>query len=232
MAIVITAPNDWEKREGPGIFLAGGISGCRDWQERAIKSLQDHDVVLLNPRRQAKHFNTLDPRVGREQIVWEHRYLAQADAIVFWFPPETDCPIALYELGAWSKSDKPIIVGTHSGYRRRFDVVEQIRLVRPDLRVTNDFGDFLKDLKKLAETLPRRVYVETIIEELKKRNDPVFQSPGEPGEMEPRWWVGKECEEPFPPGWYFWDEAWSQAYGPFPAEPAARWGLDCYLAEG
>jgi hypothetical protein len=158
VAIVITAPNDWEKREAPGIFLAGGISQCPDWQERAIEALHNQDIVLLNPRRPGMTFRDFDHTVGRQQITWEYTNLRKADAVCFWFPQYTECPITLYELGAWARDEKPIIVGTEGHwYSRRFDVVEQLRLARPGLVVTKTFELFLKDLTHLAKHLPRRV---------------------------------------------------------------------------
>lgn len=63
--------------------------------------------------------------------------LRDADAILFWFPCETLCPITLYELGAWSMSDKPLFVGVHPAYQRRQDVEIQTRLARPDVAVTD-----------------------------------------------------------------------------------------------
>jgi len=32
-----------------------------------------------------------------------------------------------------------------------------------------------------------------------------------------------------PGGWYFWDETWSHAYGPFATEREARRALDYYI---
>ena len=61
--------------------------------------------------------------------------LRVADAILFWFPQETLCPIVLYELGAWSMSGKTIFVGVHPAYSRRQDVEIQTGLVRPEVNV-------------------------------------------------------------------------------------------------
>ena len=35
-----------------------------------------------------------------------HDALRDVHAISFWFPKETICPIVLYELGAWSMTNK------------------------------------------------------------------------------------------------------------------------------
>ena len=41
----------------------------------------------------------------------------------------------LYELGAWSKTDKPIFVGVHKDYVRRQDVEIQTKLARSDVNI-------------------------------------------------------------------------------------------------
>ncbi len=115
----------------PTIFLAGGITGCPDWQI-AIRTML-RDVHTFNPRR--KDFPIGDPNAALEQIKWEHDYLRLADAILFWFPCETLCPIVLYELGAWSMTKKPIFVGVHPDYKRIQDVKIQTKLVRPDVNI-------------------------------------------------------------------------------------------------
>jgi hypothetical protein len=61
-----------------------------------------------------------------------------ADAILFWFSFETLQPISLFELGCWATSSKPLAVGAHPEYPRRFDVVRQLYLIRPGLTVHAD----------------------------------------------------------------------------------------------
>ena len=129
---VIEAPEEWTGEQA-SLFLAGGISGCPDWQARMIELLSDVDLVLLNPRRASYPWN--DPAAAEEQIVWEHRHLRRATAVLFWFPGETLCPIALYELGAWSAVPGPLFIGVDPAYARRADVEIQTRLVRPEVAV-------------------------------------------------------------------------------------------------
>jgi hypothetical protein len=123
------------------LFLAGGISGCPDWQADVVRLLAGSDLVLLNPRR--GRFPLDDPRAAEAQIVWEHAHLRRADAILFWFPAEALCPIALYELGAWNPRPKRLFVGCHPGYARRQDVVIQTRLERPGLRVADSLAELV-----------------------------------------------------------------------------------------
>ncbi len=68
-----------------------------------------------------------------EQITWEHHALRASSAILFWFPRESLCPIALYELGAWSMTPLRLFVGADGHYGRRRDVEIQTKLARPDV---------------------------------------------------------------------------------------------------
>jgi hypothetical protein len=135
----VEAPDEYEPGPLPAVFLAGGITGCPDWQREVVGLLREEAVVLLNPRREA--FPIGDPEAGPGQIAWEHRHLRKADAVLFWFPCEALCPIALYELGAWSMTARPLFVGTHPDYPRRLDVEVQTRLARPEVRVVSGVSD-------------------------------------------------------------------------------------------
>ena len=55
------------------VFLAGGITGCPDWQSDIVKMLSDTDLTLLNPRR--ADFPIGDPDAAFDQIQWEHNAL-------------------------------------------------------------------------------------------------------------------------------------------------------------
>lgn len=122
-----------------GLFIAGGITDCPDWQARLVLMLDQTNCTIFNPRR--KDFPIHDPTAAQTQIEWEHEYLHRAVAISFWFPWETLNPIVLYELGAWSMTDKPIFVGVHPEYKRRQDVEIQTKLARPDVEVTYSITD-------------------------------------------------------------------------------------------
>jgi len=142
---VIAAPEEWTGQQR-SLFLAGGISGCGDWQSRLVGLLNGLDLVALNPRRD--NYPWHEPSAAEEQIRWEFRHLRRATAILFWFPCETLCPIALYELGAWSMTDKPLFVGAHPDYARRLDLLIQTRLVRPAVSIA-------ATLEELAEQVRR-----------------------------------------------------------------------------
>jgi hypothetical protein len=132
------------------LFLAGGIMGCPDWQWEMVAALGSTALVLLNPRRAHYQF---DEEAAREQIMWEHTHLRRATAISFWFPKETLCPITLYELGAWSMTDKKLFVGTHPDYLRRQDVLIQTKLVRPDVQIVESIDELAEEIIAWAKTL-------------------------------------------------------------------------------
>ena len=125
---VITAPREYKVQDTDvSVFLAGGITGCSEWQSNLIESLANmgDELVLLNPRR--PDFPMGDPDAGKLQIAWEFRHLLVSDAVSFWFAADQVQPIVLFELGTQVKdSDTPIFVGASPGYPRRFDVVEQV----------------------------------------------------------------------------------------------------------
>ena len=134
----IEAPNEYlgDRR---AVFLAGGISDTEDWQAQLIDHLRDADFSILNPRR--KTFPMDDPNEGERQIEWEWRYLKRADLVAFWFPPQTLCPIALFELGACCSEASQIVVGCDPSYARIFDLNVQLQLRRPDVQLLHSLAE-------------------------------------------------------------------------------------------
>lgn len=133
------------------VFMAGGITGCPNWQQELVELLSDVDgLVLMNPRR--ADFPIGDPNAALEQVTWEHEHLRMADAILFWFPKETLCPIVLYELGAWSMvRRKALWVGVHPDYARRLDVEIQTQLARPDVQVVYSLEALADQIRETLE---------------------------------------------------------------------------------
>ncbi len=129
------------------VFLAGGITGCPDWQSEIVTLLSDTNLTLFNPRR--ANFPIDDPSAAYGQIIWEHWHLYRADRILFWFPhsPTSVCPIALFELGAWLKSGKPIAVGVEPGYSREADVRIQTTLERPEISISSSLDQLAEAVK-------------------------------------------------------------------------------------
>jgi Nucleoside 2-deoxyribosyltransferase like len=124
----VEAPQPYDG-SGPSVFLAGGITGCPDWQAVAAAKLLPHTDVL-NPRRREYHMSEAE---YARQVTWEYHHLRRADVVLFWFPTDALQAIALFELGAFAVSDKPIVVGADPGYPRRTDVVLQLSHARPGL---------------------------------------------------------------------------------------------------
>jgi len=141
----IEAPNDWHYVD-ESVFLAGGITGCPDWQQEMVRLLSDTGLSLLNPRR--KNFSIGNPDAAQAQITWEHEALRKASSILFWFPCETLCPIVLYELGAWSMTRKLLYVGVHPEYTRSQDVKIQTGLVRPEIRIACSLEELAEQIKE------------------------------------------------------------------------------------
>jgi len=140
----IEAPEEYLGNER-SLFLAGGITGCRNWQADLTGLLENEDIVLLNPRR--TNFPMHDKKAALEQIGWEHTYLRRADAVSFWFPKETVCPITLYELGVQMMKHKSLFIGVHPEYERKLDVEIQTRLERPEIEIVYDLNSLSKKIK-------------------------------------------------------------------------------------
>jgi hypothetical protein len=133
---------------GTSLFLAGGITGCRDWQAEMVEKLKDTELTLLTPRR--KNFPMDDPTASVAQIKWEHRHLALSTAIMFWFPPETLCPITLFEYGKWLVRNKRLFVGCDPAYKRISDVCIQTGLERPQQVIHTDLDALAAEIKTWA----------------------------------------------------------------------------------
>lgn len=148
----------------PIVFMAGGITGCPNWQmELAGKLGNVQDGSLFNPRR-----TNMPEGEGEviKQIQWEFTWLWHASIVVFWFPKESICPITLFELGAQvirsrlAQANIPkLCIGIEPGYQRALDVKVQAGLVDPHIRIVDS-------LDKLAEFITEQVALK--VEEDKK----------------------------------------------------------------
>jgi len=127
------------------VFLAGGITGCPDWQSYVAKQLEDLPLRLYNPRRRG--FDVAGD-LARSQIEWEFNALSLCDVVLFWFPQESLCPISLYELGRINTmhGKKRIFIGTHPHYVRREDVVVQTQLATQG----SSSGTIFHDLEEMV----------------------------------------------------------------------------------
>lgn len=152
--ICIEAVNELPSMPKPlpkSVFLAGGITGCPDWQKEILNYFWEADLIVYNPRREVWP-DDFEIRKGNgsgvttdteKQIMWEHKLLRRSDMILFWFPEETLCPITLFELGNHlnNTSHKPILIGCHPNYKRILDVEIQTKLINPNIKIVNSIKD-------------------------------------------------------------------------------------------
>ena len=144
----IECPNQYIKKDKSelSLFVAGGITGCSNWQKEYVGLLRDENVVLLNPRRE-KFPSKPTEAVNSEQITWEFDYLKNSDAVSFWFTQETVCPITLYELGKQVMIDRPVFVGVHPNYTRKEHLEIQLKLIRPEIEIAYNLEDLANQVK-------------------------------------------------------------------------------------
>lgn len=130
---VITAPDKSWNDQYWVVFLAGGITGCTNWQEQVISELfhlSDYynlsNVAIFNPRRE--EFDIADTNAEIEQIKWEYERLKRCDIFSCFFEANGSLqPIALFELGKWGNK-KPSVITVQKGYLRERDVLIQTAL--------------------------------------------------------------------------------------------------------
>ena len=153
MALYVKSPTVYSSKlpDDITVFLAGGITGCPNWQAEIENKLGNSPYVLFNPRRDGQ-FNTLQPEWGVQQIEWEHHHLEKADYVLFWFPKEGQCMITLFELGKCLALNKPVVIGCDPGYIREFDVRTQARLMRPNIPVATSLDELVMNLNVLIAT--------------------------------------------------------------------------------
>jgi hypothetical protein len=150
---IITAPEPFNKDELelPSLFLAGGITNCKPWQNEVLAKLTNFKGTVFNPRREVYPD---DPKTGTEQIEWEFNALQCATIISFWFCADTLCPITLFELGVHLTRSRfsiyPfVLIGIEPNYARDFDVRTQAKLIKSDMQFYTSLDALTEYLKKL-----------------------------------------------------------------------------------
>ena len=135
----------------PSRFLAGGISNCERWQAGTASALWARSEFrdIYNPRRNEDIAKDGDE--ASNQIKWEHKALNEACSILFWFPDSpSHMPITLFELGSWLVRDKPLFIGVHPNYQRRFDVIIQVGLERPQQAIHSTLTETIGEATRWA----------------------------------------------------------------------------------
>lgn len=156
MAIIIKAPdevNSLQNNKNIKLFLAGGITGCENWQKYVISELSNVDnLTIYSPRRE--NFPINDSKAAEEQIVWEYNHLKTADIIIFWFSRGSLNPIVLYELGMWGNSRiVSTVIGVDPQYERRQDVYFQTSLAKSELQIHNNLSDVIEEVKDIVREI-------------------------------------------------------------------------------
>lgn len=140
------------------VFLGGGITNCRVWQDEVISKLQDVECNLFNPRR--KSFDIKDKNASVEQIEWEFHYLNLCDIFCMYFVGDTDSqqPICMYELGRhlarfdFSDNLDNVLICVEPGYVRKDDVYIQANLVG-NIEIVDNMNDFCTCLREKIEDI-------------------------------------------------------------------------------
>ena len=168
--IVITAPHLYiPKYDDVTVFLAGGITGCRDWQKETIEHLRkfvgrdDTQVVVYNPRQENFDVNNLAATI--DQITWEYQYLNQVDIFSMYFVGGDQIqPICMYELGRYIKPyEEEQVISVEKNYIRKNDVACQVALttrgiteVNTDATPYSHAEAIFESIKKVKERKMRR----------------------------------------------------------------------------
>ena len=116
------------------VFLAGGITNCKNWQKEVIKELNDIEkLTIYNPRR--TNFDLSNKNINHEQIEWEFERLEKMDIFSMYFCGGASIqPICMYELGRNiirmqnrfpSDWEKRIVISCEVDYIRKQDVINE-----------------------------------------------------------------------------------------------------------
>lgn len=153
MKKVYKAPEkiNWDS-VGKTMFLAGSIDMGKavDWQTKVTEMLDDHDVVVLNPRRDdwdSSWEQKKENKQFNEQVTWELECQEKADILYIFFSNDSQAPITLLELGLFCKKDN-VVVCCEPKYWRRGNV--EIVCDRYDVPLFDKLDASINALKKLV----------------------------------------------------------------------------------
>ena len=145
---IITSPKYYEPYDQDiSVFLAGGITNCKDWQKEVINQIKHNhgdsfldNLIIFNPRRD--NFPINDRFATYQQIEWEFNAIEKCNVFSMYFcSGDSDQPICMYELGRnilkmqlryptdWQDR---IVISVEDGYKRKQDV-----LIQTDLATNN-----------------------------------------------------------------------------------------------
>lgn len=152
--IYVQCPNKLESipsSDSKSIFFAGGVTNCPLWQDELKAKVSAFDLkslIIYNPRR-SEEFDF--KKESHFQINWEFTNLISSNAVSFWFPKESICPITLLELGTCLKDKtKTVFIGCHPEYPRIVDVKIQTFFYRPEIRIVENLDALANEIKNWA----------------------------------------------------------------------------------
>ena len=151
-ATEVKAPGKYGK-EKFSIFLAGAIDQgqAEDWQKKVARSLDDLDILILNPRRD--DWNASMEQVAsnpqfKEQVMWEVNAMEAANLVVYVFTKDSKAPITFFELGAFGTT-KDAIVCAEDGFYRQGNV--DIYCEHWGVSIYHNLDEMIADLHALLE---------------------------------------------------------------------------------
>jgi hypothetical protein len=151
-ATEIKAPGKYSKGKYT-IFLAGAIDQgqAEDWQKKIARSLDDLDLLVLNPRRDDWD-SSLEQVASnpefKQQVMWEVTAMEAADLVVYVFTKDSKAPITFFEFGAFGTT-KDAIVCAEDGFYRQGNL--DIYCEHFDVPIYHNLDEMIADLHALLE---------------------------------------------------------------------------------
>lgn len=137
------------------IFLAGSIDMGKavHWQKQVEEALTDIDVAVFNPRREDFDANAKyseDNPYMVEQIEWELKHIDMSDLVVFYFDPNGQAPITMFEMGlvahrVYTQKKKSIVL-CPEGFWKRPNVIISAQYY--DFSIVNNYDEFIIRIKR------------------------------------------------------------------------------------
>ncbi len=121
-ATEVKAPGTYDSSKF-SIFLAGAIDQgkAENWQDKVAHSLDDLDILILNPRRDDwddTWEQSADNPQFREQVEWELKAQEDADMVIFVFSKDSKAPITFLEMGLFAPHKDAMGCAAEGFYRQ------------------------------------------------------------------------------------------------------------------
>jgi hypothetical protein len=152
-ATEIKAPGTYDANLKYSIFLAGAIDQgtAIDWQKKVARSLDEYDVLILNPRRDdwdSSWEQSIDNPEFKAQVTWELDAQEAADMVIFVFTKDSKAPITFLEFGLYGP-DKDSLVCAEEGFYRQGNL--DIVCERFNIPIYHDLDEMIEDLRRVLD---------------------------------------------------------------------------------